>query len=253
MGIFETLNLLNYGDLISGLGHERLRGIEINHSYGSDTRAKGWNTYLDVNGNEIQVPESINSSSTPFRPLILLVPPELIGTHEATNPIYVPSANEDQRGFSGLNFDSGWHGSPIAVAAFTKCKGNEIIDNAIYTSLSKALSAKGGVGILSDMKYGDLGVLDGHHRRKMAAEGYPLLRYIPVQLIPYLADSSVVLDTWHDDREIWTAENVFKCFKNKNQYTDSKRTKFGIIGTDGVTRRILDAQPEIHIPLENLI
>lgn len=252
MSIFDTLRGVNYEDLISGGAHERLQNIEIIDSYGTSTRAKGWNTYRDANGHEVQIPEDINSSVTPFEPLILLVPPEKIGTHEATDPAWIPGPDEDQRGFANLSFDGGWHGSAIAVAAYGRCQGQEV-DNKIYQQIYNALKKKGGIGILPDLEYGDLGVLDGHHRRMMAANGPIPLKYVPVQLIPYMSDPSVVLDTWHNDGRVWSPKEVFACFKEPGRVADAKRTKFGVIGSDGITRRILDTQPEVHIPLRNLL
>lgn len=244
----------DYGDLIIGSNHERLQGVEIVHSYGTDVRKKGWETYIDKDTrDEVMIPETIDSSKTPFEPLVLLVPPEMIGTHEATDPDYIPREGEDMRGFGGISFESGWFGSPIAVAAFCTCQGNEVIQNDIYQSIYQALSKNGGIGVLSELKFGDLGVLDGHHRRRMSAEGMIRLKYVPVQLIPYLIDESVILDTWHNDGNVWTAEKVFECFKTPDKYADAKRTKFGVRGTDGIIRRILDTQPSIYIPLENLI
>lgn len=251
---YESGKSNDYEALISGANHERLRGMEILHTFGETTRAKGWDTYVDrLSGQEIQIEETIDSSKTPFEPLIMLVPPEMIGTHEATDPDYIPREGEDMRGFGGINFESGWMGSPIAVSAFCVCRGNEIVANDIYRSMYRALTNKGGVGVLSELNFGDLGVLDGHHRRRMAAEGPIKLKFVPVQLIPYLVDESVLLDTWHNDGNVWTAENVFDCFKVSDRYADAKRTKFGVRGTDGITRRILDTQPNVFIPLENLI
>jgi hypothetical protein len=114
------------------------------------------------------------------------------------------------------------------------------------------LSSNGGLGLLETFDYGDIGVLDGHHRRRYAVEGPIKLKYVPVQIMPYLYDPSVVLKTWHYDGRIWEAEKVFTCFKIPDEYADAKRTKFGVIGKDGSTRRILDAQPNITIHIDKL-
>lgn len=253
MSLREAPKVLNYGDLISS-GNSRLKGLKIIHSEGKQQRQRGWSS---VHGKG-DIPEAIDSSKTPFRPLILLVPPKLLGTHEDTigdpnNPKWVPDGRNES-GFAEIDFSNGWDGSPIAVAAYTLCKGNGILNTQVYSSIYRALVTKGGMGIIDSLIYGDLGVLDGHHRVKMAAESLTQrLKYVPVQLIPYLFDNSVVLNTWHSDGNIWTAEQVFECFKTPNKYADAKRTKFGVVGTDGVTRRILDTQPSIKIPLKSLV
>jgi len=254
----DRLQHHEYGDLIFS-EHWRLQNIKIEHTFGEQQMRKGWGTYIDkVTGNEIKVPETIDSSKTPFGPLILFIPPKYLGTHENTigdpnNPKWVPPGRKES-GFAEIDFSIGWKGSPIAVAAFAICRGNIILDRSIYNSLYNVLSKNGGLGILDTLEYGDLGILDGHHRVKMAEESLNLsLKYVPVQLIPYLFDPSVVLDTWHNDSNVWKGEQVFECFKIPDKFADAKRTKFGVRGTDGIVRRILDTQPNITIPLENLI
>jgi len=242
--------LLNRGEYSEKIIFEnwRLQGINISELHGENKR--GWYT----RGTHL-VPESADSTQTPFSPLILLVPPRLIGTHEDVigdpyNPSFVPPGYATS-GFAGIDFSNGWKGSPIAAAVYAPCLGNEIINPDLPINLISTLSANGGLGILDDLEYGDLGILDGHHRRALAeAIG---LKYVPVQIIPYLFDPSVILDTWHDDGVVWTAEQVFACFKIPGLFADAKRTKFGILGRDGTPRRILDAQPHIEIPLHNLV
>lgn len=248
----ERINNLDYGDLIS---HEswRLNNISIEHTRGEKTLPRGWSSVLNPDGTYNLTSETIDSSQTPFKPLILLVSPQLLGTHEATDPDHIPSEDEDKRGFDGIDFSEGWNGSPIAAACFAVCEGDNIIKSDIYPSIYKALSEHKGIGLLDDLQFGDIGVLDGHHRRRFAAEGSLRLKYIPVQIMPYLYDPSVKLETWHLDGNRWKAEQVFKCFKIPDAYADAKRTKFGVEGTDGVVRRILDTQPNVRIPLENLI
>jgi len=247
----EFFRSYDYGDLILH-EHWRLQNIKIEHTHGEKIQQRGWGSVLRPDGEYDLVSETIDSSKTPFEPLILLVPPELLGTHEATDPDHIPVEGEEKRGFEGIDLSNGWDGSPLAAACFAVCKGDEIIKSDIYPSIYRTLLSHGGIGILDDLVYGDLGVLDGHHRRRLAAEDQPRLKYVPVQIIPYLYDPSVILRTWHYDGKVWKAEQVFECFKIPDKFADAKRTKFGITGRDGITRRILDAQPDIHIPLEDL-
>lgn len=248
----ERVRIHEYGDLIR-FDDERLQNISVEHSFGREMLERGWYSVLLPDGTYETKGETSDSSKTPFEPLILLVPPNLIGTHEATDPDHIPTEKEDKRGFEGVDFSQGWNGSPIAVACFAVCEGDKIIRSDIYPGIFKALSAHGGKGILDDLEYGDIGVLDGHHRRRYAAEGPVKLKYVPVQIIPYLYDPSVKLETWHLDGNCWEAQRVFECFKVPDQYADAKRTKFGVRGTDGITRRILNTQPNIKIPLKYLI
>lgn len=238
------MGVINYTKLIVGPPHPRLENIQILETSGDRTRARGWHTHRDRSGQEILVEETIDSSQTPFDPLILLVPPQFLGTHEATHAGWIAEASTDQFGTSRLDFEDGWHGSPIAVTA---------ANQEIYQNLANQLKSLGEIGLLPQFKYGDLGILDGHHRVKMALQGKTKLSYVPVQLIPYLIDDCVIMGTWHNDGKILSPESIFRYFKHPKLLADTKRTKFGIRGKDGVIRRILDSQPEIHIPLENLL
>lgn len=231
-----------------GRQHIWLQSITITHTTGHELRRKGWYS----NGKN-EVPETIDSSKTPFAPLILLVPPELLGTHEDV----IGNPNDPQRepsGFVEINFSTGWNGSPLAASVYSRCQGNKLINCASYSGITERLTRNGGVGILEDFPYGELGILDGHHRRAMAElSSEQRLNLVPIQIIPYLFHESVLLDTWHDDRKVWSAEQVFSCFKTPNRFADAKRTKFGIMGKDCVPRRILDAQPNVNIPKRVLV
>lgn len=243
---------IDYGDLIR-FNDERLQDIVIEHTHGERNLERGWNSVLKLDNTYNTVEETVDSSKTPFEPLILLVSPELLGTHEATDPDHIPVDGESKRGFEEIDFKNGWNGSPIAAACFVVCDGDRVLKSDVYPSIFNALVRNGGIGILDQLNYGDIGALDGHHRRRFAAEGPIKLKYVPVQIMPYLYDDRVKLKTWHLDGKCWTAQRVFECFKVSDRYADAKRTKFGVVGTDGITRRILDTQPHIYIPLKNLI
>lgn len=248
----ERLSQHEYGDLIFS-EHWRLQNIKIEHTHGEKEQERGWNSVFKPDRTYDEVKETIDSSKTPFEPLILLVPPQLLGTHEATDPEHpdeVPNGYE-VNGFSTIHFESGlWKGPAIAVAAFCVCEEDNIVTDNIYPSIVKSLSAKGGFGLLGGFEYGDLLILDGHHRNAKAIhEGFT---HVPVQIIPYLHDASVILKTWHYDEKVWKGEEVFACAKTPGKYADAKRTKFGVLGTDGVKRRILDALPNLTMSLRNL-
>jgi hypothetical protein len=252
----RTQSAESYADRLN-FTSERLRNIVIKDTDGTKKTARGWSSVLvkDKDGERYDplVEETQDSTKTPFKPLILLVPPELLGTHEATDPDHIPVEGEDKKGFEGIDFTNGWNGSPLACACFAICNEDEVVKSDIYPSIFRRLTANKGVALLDQFEYGDFGVLDGHHRRRYAAEGPIRLKYVPIQIIPYLYDCSVVLRTWHADNNYWKAQRVFECFKKPDDYADAKRTKFGVVGKDGIIRRILDTQPNVTIPLHDLI
>lgn len=192
--------------------------------------------------------KGIDSRISPIEPVFLLVPPHLLGIHEATigdasDPSLVPEGH-DHSGFSEIDFSEGWSGPAIAVAA-----SSEEIYHFLYESTQKGKK----MAFFKDFEYGDLGILDGHHRNTSAENGPTKLKYVPVQLIPYPMDKSVILGTWHHDGVCWTAEQVMECFKDPNKVADAKRTKFQIEGKDGNLYRILHLQPNVEIPIEDLM
>jgi hypothetical protein len=193
---------------------------------------------------DITIAPTHGSWRAPFPPLILLVPPEQVGTHEETNPPN-PITEEDfsTGGFRDINLTDGWVGAPVAVAAHQNGEGN-----VIYPQIAEALSfSPTGIGVLETLAYGDLFALDGHHRRKRT-EHEGLL--VPVQVFPF-PHPNVHLDTWHDDGRVLSPREVFVHAKNPDSHVEAKRTKF-IAVTGGLSRRIRDAQPILHIPKANL-
>lgn len=188
--------------------------------------------------------DTTDSDLSPFATYILLVPPHLIGNHENTigdplKPNIIPPGH-DHSGFADIDLSSGWHGPAVAVGAQTP---------EIYENITNVLKNRGGIGLMSELDYGTLVTLDGHHRLEMAiALGW---EYIPVQLVPF-PHESVVIGTWRDDGYIWTPNMVLECGQVSKWKAPDKRTKFQIVGTDGVLRRIRKVQPYVDIPLSNL-
>lgn len=225
-----SLPELGYKDLIS-TSDPRLDNIEVMHRFIPATEVEG---------------ETDSRKSPLKRPIILLVPPSCLGTHEKTigNPLKPDEAptGHDKSGFAEIDMDSGWHGPPVAVAAYSK---------QIYIEIAKVLLRKGRIGLIEKLDLGDLGVLDGHHRRELAiAKGY---KFIPVQLIPFPYNPHIFLGTHHDDGIIWTVNQIRTCFTDPYLLADEKRTMFQMIGTDGIARKIRHLQPHIHIPRANLV
>jgi hypothetical protein len=242
----EALRLADIPDLIN-FNNERLKGILFEHTYGKDVREDGFHSTLDGH----KVPETIDSSKTKEPPLILIVPTDLLGTHEMTNPPNpVTDADFAGGGFSKIDFSNGWHGPPIAVAAYSEYKGDTPIRENLYKKIKNKFPKEGGIALLEDFEYGDFGVLDGHHRLEQAR--HDGLDYVPVQVMPPLTDTSMIRSSWYQHIKPPTFESIFRCFKEPALHFKAKITKFGVKGTDGVIRRILSAQPKAHVPLANL-
>jgi len=219
---------LNYGDFVI-TSHLRLADMKISRVFVYSIKSE----------------DTIDSNHSPIEPYILLVPPSLIGVHESTigdptRPQYVPPGH-DNSGFTGIDLSTGWHGPAVAVAAQTP---------EIYENITTVLKNKGGLGMLSEIDYGTLVTLDGHHRLEMAIALN--LAYIPVQIIPF-PHKNVVIGTWRDDGYIWAPDTVLECGKIPKWKAPEKRTKFQVKGKDNVLRRIRNIQPCVDIPLSSLI
>lgn len=175
---------------------------------------------------EIKIEETELSLLSPFPACIVLTLPELIGTHENTIP----------EGLKGIDYSEGWKGPAIAVAT---------LNERLLDKLGE------GVHVVENIEYGDMGVLDGHHRREVAEiEG---LAYVVTQIFP-LISPHIIIATWLDNFTPLTPEEVASYFKDREKVVTPKATKFQILGNDGVARRILHMQPNIAIPrniLEN--
>lgn len=223
----EGLTHFNYGDFVK-TSHRRLADIHISRAFLPDSKPE----------------DTVDSDQSPIETYILLVPPKLVGVHENTigdpfNHNYVPPGHKHS-GFAGIDLSNGWHGPAIAVAAQT---------SKIYDDITNVLKNKGGIGLLSELDYGTLITLDGHHRLEMAiALGW---EYIPVQLIPF-PHKNVVIGTWRDDGYIWTSNTVLECGQIPKWKAPEKRTKFQIKGKDDILRRIRNLQPLVHLPLLSL-
>lgn len=220
---------LNYGDFVS-TSHWRLADIQVSRYFEKADKQE----------------DTTDSNLSPIDTYILLVPPHLIGNHEGTigdplNPTYV-SPGYDRSGFAEIDLSTGWGGPALAVAAQTP---------EIYKNFDNILIHNGRLGLISELDYGTLVTLDGHHRLEMAIA--LRWKYIPIQLIPFPQHKSVILKTWNDDGYIWSPDTVIECGQVPNWKAPPKRTKFQMIGKDGIARRIRHLQPYVHIPLKNLM
>ncbi len=196
--------------------------IEVSHRH--DINPRGWNSTPDYD-----IPEEVNSEKSPFKPVIFLMPPEKLGTHEAT---------KDEE-LSKIKFSNGWNGPAVAVA---------VMEPLPY--FRYLIRFSNSIGVINNVSLGLFLVLDGHHR--VAAAIQEGLSHIPVQLFPYPYDKRVVLDTWLSDGKVLSHNEVLSMSLNKNKVAEAKRTKFGIWCLDNTIRRVASTQPNVKIPLKVL-
>ncbi len=173
----------------------------------------------------VEIVETPTSMASPFEIRIVLVNPHLIGTHERCVPDF---------DFSQISFEQGFDGPPISVGEFHP-------GDYFYNNLVEEMS------VLDNLEYGDLGVLDGHHRLEKAKRLG--LSYVPVQLIP-LRHPSLIIGTWLDNYVPLTVEQVVAHFKQPDMHVLPKATKFQVRGTDGSVYRIAHIQPTLRMPIE---
>lgn len=173
---------------------------------------------------EIVINETANSQLSPFESCLILALVKEVGEHEGIN-----ADNLDE-----INFSNGWKGAPIAVAAQ---------DDDLFEKLGA------GLHIVEAMNYGDLGVLDGHHRlTKSKIEGFT---YVVTQLFP-LIHPNVIIDTWLENYSPLTAEQVKKYLKTPRSVVPPKATKFQVIDNNNQKRRIMEIQPNVSVGIKTL-
>ena len=182
----------------------------------------------------IRVVNARNSKLAPYTSQTFLLPPQFLG-------IYEKILKKGERGadFSGeIDFSNGWNGAPLAIGAFSKEIHKKVMPGLLN-----------GPTLIRKLIMGDLGIIDGHHRKVEAERGN--FRYVPVQLFD-MDNKNMVLGTWIKDFEPLTVKEVRSYFK-KNEFVPPKATKFQLIGKDGNLYRIMDLQPNVIVPLENLV
>lgn len=183
-------------------------------------RKEGAPIVVKYHDKNISLEHTAGSRQSPFPVCIILTLPERIGTHEATK----------QEGLAGIDFSHGWNGFPIAVASLNQRLLDELGE---------------GVHVVERVDYGDIGVLDGHHRREMAER--QRFAYAVTQMFP-LMHPQVIIGTWLENFTPLTPEQVAQYFKQKGKVVKPKATKFQIKGNDGVLRRIAESQPHVRVP-----
>ena len=155
----------------------------------------------------IELKGARNSKLSQCHPQIFLLPPQFLKTFEKT-------LKKGKRGtdFTGeIDFGDGWNGAPIVVGAF-----NREIHNQISSGLIN------GPALLKQLTKGDLGVLDGNHRK--AESERKTFKYVPVQLFD-MEHKSLVLGTWLDGYKPLTVREYSK--RETARTTSRNWSRFG--------------------------
>jgi len=182
-----------------------------------------------------------NSDKTLMLPKFMIVDINKIGTHEIANNVH---ENQTFDVIESL-IKFGYKGPAISVFETGKDSYYETISQNTFNEFK--------------IEYGQIGVADGHNRlaalKDLDNQGKLKSRFLPVQIIPARNQSIVKIKVDDPKEEIWTIEQIESCFKEKEKtMQDSKNTShFEIAFMDGVWRRIREAQPDIYIPLDELI
>lgn len=168
------------------------------------------------------------SHDSPFRPIILLLPPDVLQPHEDT------IEDRADRLAKKVHNASGWNGPPIAVCG---TKDDELwrhingAEDTIAVDLPKAI-----------------GILDGAHRHFVTHTNMVVnFRHptIPVQLFP-LGDPRIMIGTWPEsglERPYGPVEirDIF----GRQETVVPKATRFNIQGLSGEAARIMEFQPDL--------
>jgi len=161
------------------------------------------------------------SKLSPFKTIIALISPTLLGTHESVK----------KKDLEKINFHNGWRGPAIAVAGFK--------NDALYHKYKNGIHR-----LKSRLEYGDLGVLDGHNRLSKSIEkGFA---FVPVQIFPYRS-KHIAIDTLLKNFTPIRVEQVVKYFKKPEMSVKPKATRHRVRGKNKRLYKIAAIQPEISI------
>ncbi len=188
-----------------------------------------------------QISPARNSAKSLVPPKFIVVNIDKIGTHEIANNIHDDQMSDVLKSLK----ERGYKGPAISVF--------QAGSDSIYDSIQENTFEK------VDIEYGKIGVADGHNRlaalKQLDAQGLLKSKYIPVQIIPARKPDLVAIKVEGPTEPIWTVEQIESCFSEEGKtMKDSKNTShFEVAFTDGIWRRIRECQPDIEIPLSELI
>ena len=174
---------------------------------------------------EIVMKEKKLSEDLPFPRYIFIVSPHLLGTHEA----FISEKSDV------LDLSEGWHGVPLSVTSFSPRLLNALTDPGIYT--------------IEGLEYGELGLLDGHHRRAAA-----ILQESKVVVQLFMPNSpNLIIETWREDDIAPSMEDLKTVFQDENTVFPPRSTKFKMLHSDGIRYQLTWFQPRIVLPRTALV
>lgn len=159
------------------------------------------------------------SQKLPFPRWIFLVDPNLLGVHEKAI----------EKKASSIDISKGWYGNPLAVTSFSERFKASLPLSGVYT--------------LKNLKYGELGVLDGHHRHQAAIKNNLL---VPVQYFP-IEHPSIVIETWNGEGESLSIGDIKMAIEDPNFTFPPRATKFRMIHDDGERYGLTNFQAHFHL------
>ena len=167
----------------------------------------------------IQIREKEKSFALPFPVRIFITNPHPIARHE----------NFIEEKLSKINMINGWKGNPLAVTSFSE----------------RLLSAtqEPGVYILDGLEYGELGILDGHHRHEVAIRNNTL---VVAQLFPMDAPQ-LIIETWDGTGVPFTKEDIKTVLLDPELYLPPRSTRFRLIEENGESDGLPAFQPHVTL------
>ncbi len=168
----------------------------------------------------ITIREKEKSFSLPFPVWIFITRPQKIARHER----FI----EDK--LAKINMANGWKGNPLAVTSFSE----------------RLLSAtqEPGIYLLEGLQYGELGILDGHHRHEVALRNNSV---VVAQLFP-IATPQLIIETWDGTGTPLTKDEVKTVLLDPELYLPPRTTRFRIVEENGDCDGLPAFQPHVTLP-----
>lgn len=188
-----------------------------------------------------KITQARNSDKSVLIPKFIVVDIYKIGTHEIANNVHGNQTSDVAKSL----IKYGYKGPALSVFETGK--------DSFYESISQNTFDR------FEIEYGKIGIADGHNRlaalKELDVQGKLRTRFIPVQIIPVRKPEIVAIKVDNAGEKIWSIEQIESCFQEENKtMQDSKNTShFEVVFSDGIWRRISEAQPDIEILLSELI
>lgn len=172
----------------------------------------------------IVVRQKEKSLTLPFPQWIFIARPQQIARHER----FI----EDK--LTTFSMTNGWKGSPLAVTSFSQ-------------RLLEA-TRKPGVYLLDGLQYGELGILDGHHRHEVASRTGGV---VVAQLFP-MDTTELIIQTWDGTGKPLSKDDVKTVLLDPDLYLPPRATRFRMVEDNGETDGLPAFQPHVTLSFDNL-